>query len=124
MRLAIPVAAVLVALASPAQATIGLLCTPVSGDRPHVSIVFGAGADGGIAAVNLKEGGVWRSSFHKEDGLLLTRTSSDRVGVRADFLDTRRAQRRGSLSARISGHTASGTVILDGRTWRVRCVQD
>ena len=123
MRLAIPVAAALAAFGSPAYATIGLLCT-VNGTGPAVSIVFGAGADGGIAAVNLKEGAAWRSSFHKEDRLVLTRSSVVRPSVEADFLDKRQPQRRGSLRVRISGYTASGTLSFNGRTYKVRCIQD
>jgi hypothetical protein len=122
MRVAIPAAAAF-ALASPAHATIGLLCTPTKAG-PVAGVVFGAGAEGRIAAVNLKEGGVWRSSFNREDGLLLTRSSSGRKWVQADFRDTRRPQRDGRLSVRISGHTASGALFLNGRRWAVRCVQD
>jgi hypothetical protein len=124
MKFFLLTAAAFAVLASPANATIGLLCKPASAARPHVGVVFGAGADGGIAAVNLKEGADWRSSFHKQDDLVLSRSASDRRWVRADFLDTRRPQRRGRLSVRISGYTASGTLILDGRRWAVRCIQD
>jgi hypothetical protein len=123
MRYAIA-AAVALALSSPASATIGLLCKPLGGGRPHVGVVFGAGADGGIGAVNLKEGGGWRSSWRKEDGLVLTRSSVGRPWVEADFLDKKGPQRRGRLRVRISGHTASGTFFLDGRAWKVRCMQD
>ncbi|MFN3388757.1 MAG: hypothetical protein ACK40O_07465 [Allosphingosinicella sp.] len=123
MRYAIA-AAVALTVSSPAAATIGLLCKPAGGARPHVGIVFGAGADGGIASLHLREGGAWRTSFDKESGLVLTRSEVRRPWVEADFLDNRGAQRRGRLKVRLSGHTASGILSLDGRTWKVRCVQD
>ena len=122
MRYAIAAAAL--ALSSPAAATIGLHCKPTGADRPHVGIVFGAGADGGIASVHLKEGDDWRTSFRKEDGLVLTRSRLRRPWVQADFLDKEGPQRRGRLRVRLSGYTASGTFSLDGRTWKVRCMQD
>jgi hypothetical protein len=74
--------------------------------------------------VHLKELGVWRSSYNKEDGLVLTRSSVRRPWVKADFLDNKGPQRRGRLQVRISGYTASGTFSLNGRTWKVRCMQD
>ncbi|HEY0111538.1 MAG TPA: hypothetical protein VGB59_00135 [Allosphingosinicella sp.] len=124
MRYAIVAAAAALSFASPAAATIGLLCKPLGGGLPHVGIVFGAGASGGIASVHLKEGGVWRTSFHKEDGLVLTRSSVRQPWVQADFVDNKGPQRRGKLRVRISGYTASGSFSLNGRTWKVRCVQD
>ena len=123
MRYAIAAAAAL-SLSSPAEATIGLLCKPSGGVGPQVGIVFGAGADGGIAAVNLKEGAAWRSSYRKEDRLVLTRSRLQRSLVRADFLDEKHPIRQGRLEVRISGHTALGTFSLNGRRWAVRCVQD
>jgi hypothetical protein len=124
MRYAIA-GAVALTLSSPAAATIGLLCKPSGGGLPHVGIVFGAGADGGIASVHLKEeGDAWRTSYRKEDRLLLTRSSVRRPSVQAHFLDNKGPQRRGRLSVRISGYTAAGTFSLNGRTWKVRCVQD
>jgi hypothetical protein len=123
MRYAIA-AALALTLSSPAAATVGLLCKPAGGGRPHVGIVFGAGADGGIASVHVKEGEVWRTSYHKDDGLVLTRSSVRRPWVQADFLDNKGPQRRGRLRVRISGYTASGTFSLTGRTWKVRCMQD
>jgi hypothetical protein len=117
-------AAVALALSSPAAATIGLHCTPSGGGRPHVGIVFGAGANGGIASVHLKESDVWRSSYNKGEGLVLTRSSVHRRLAQADFLDNKGPQRRGRLRVRIFGYTASGTFSLNGRTWKVRCMQD
>jgi hypothetical protein len=124
MRYAIAAAAVALTISSPAAATVGLHCKPSGGGKPHVGLVFGAGADGGIASVHLMEGEVWRSSYQREDGLVLTRSSVQRRLVRADFLDNHGRQRRGQLRVRISGYTASGTFALNGRTWKVRCMQD
>jgi hypothetical protein len=123
MRYAIA-AAVALTLSSPAAATIGLLCKPASGGRPHVGVVFGAGSEGGIASVHLKEGEVWRTSYGKEDNLVLTRSAVHRPWVQADFLDNKGPLRRGRLHVRISGYTALGTFSLNGRTWKVRCMQD
>lgn len=124
MRPAFPVALAFAILATPAHATIGLLCKPLRGEGPAVSLVFGAGADGGIAAVNLKEGPGWRSSYKKEDRLLLTRSSRDGAWIRANFLDARKPQRPGRLQVRISGYRAAGTLSFGGRSIAVRCVQD
>jgi hypothetical protein len=124
MRYAIAAAVAALTLSSPAAATIGLHCTPSGGGKPHVGIVFGAGADGGIASVHLKERNGWRSSSIKGDGLVLTRSSVHRPLLVADFLDNKGPQRRGRLHVRISGYAASGTFSLNGRTWKVRCMQD
>ena len=124
MRYALPPALLALMTASPSLATIGLLCKPAQGGGPAVGLVFAPGPSGGVGAVNLKEGAVWRSSWTRGDGLLLTRSSLDRQRVRVEFLDTRRPQRVGRLSAYFSGHTASGTLVFGGRTRAVRCVQD
>jgi hypothetical protein len=121
MRLVITAAALATAfVASPAYATQGLLCRPVSGSGPSLSFILGAG--GGIAAAHLREGaGAWNAVTVRQSWI-------DEHRMWVDLTDEQRSDDTGRLRATFVRrgrfwHVA-GTFVRSGRVHRVRCVED
>ena len=119
-------AAALLFVAQPAYATQGLLCRPMSGERPRLSLVIGAG---GIAGASLDEKGHWVSTAATNPKLILAQAWIDRQQVLADIVapnwdSVARLRVRFLPAVRRQPATASGTLWLRGRTLRVRCVED
>ncbi len=121
MRLLFTAAALLCSI--PALATGGLLCKPVNGKGPALSLVIPHGP-WGISGASLDEGRGWRSSGKLEHQLILSQGWIDRERVWVDLADGRTLERFAALRARMSGHEALGTLTLRGRVWRVRCVDN
>ena len=125
MRYQAPAVLLAMFLAAPAHATQGLLCRPVSGEGPRISLVIGAG---GIAGASLDEDGHWVSTM--TDGpLILAQAWIDREQVMADIVDPgwdRVAELRARFEPPARGRptTARGTLTLRGRTFPVRCQED
>lgn len=118
-------AALLVLPAAPALATQGLLCRPVSGEYPRISLVIGAG---GIAGASLDEHGGW-VTLGPDTDLILTQAWIDRQQVMADIAGpgwNRVAELRVRFQSPVRGRPqfALGTLTLRGRTHRIRCEQD
>lgn len=116
----------LLSAAVPAQATQGLLCRPVSGEGPRLSLVIGAG---GIAGASLDESGGWVSTMEGGTTLHLAQAWIDSEQVLADIVDERwdrvaRLRVRFEPPVRGSPTAAIGTLTLRGRDWRVRCAED
>ena len=112
--------------AAPARATQGLLCRPVSGSGPTLSLTLAAG--GGVGA-NLMEGrvspgapaGAWRPVPVRQSWI-------DEHRVWVDLTDEARTRDEGKLRATFvrTGrfwHVA-GTFVRGGRVHRVRCEED
>ena len=119
-------AAGLLLAAAPAHATQGLLCRPASGEGPRLSLVIGAG---GIAGASLDESGGWVSTMGAGTTLHLAQAWIDREQALADIVDetwdrVARLRLRFEPSVRGSPTTASGTLTLRGRDWRVRCEEN
>ena len=112
--------------ASPAHATQGLLCRPVSGSGPSLGLVLAAG--GGVAGANLTEGGALRSSFRERDGLAVRQSWIDEARVWVDLTDPQRlrdeGRLRGSFVRRGRSTHVTGTFVRNGRVYRVRCAED
>ena len=112
--------------AVPAEATQGLLCAPASGEGPRLSLVIGAG---GIAGASLDENGGWVSTMAEGAPLVLTQSWIDNEQVLADIAD-QRWDRVAQLHVRFqpplrgTPATATGTLSLRGRVWRVRCEEN
>ena len=127
MRYSLPAAAaVLLFAAIPAHATQGLLCRPLAGERPRLSLVIGAG---GIVGASLDEKGEWVSTMARDPSLILTQAWMDREQALADITDSKwdrvaRLRVRFQPPVRRQPATATGTLELRGRTHRVRCVED
>ena len=126
MRLRLFIALPLLVTATPALATQGLLCVPTSGEAPRLSLVIGAG---GIAGASLDEGGGWVSTMVPDAPLILTQAWIDRAQVMADIAEPtwdRVAELRARFEPPVRGRptTASGTLLVRGRAFRVRCEED
>ena len=119
-------AAGLLFAAAPVQATQGLLCRSTSDEGPRLSLVIGAG---GIAGASLDENGSWVSTMDPGATLRLAQAWVDREQVLADVVNEawdRVARLRARFEPPVRGDpvTASGTLTLRGRDWRVRCAED
>jgi len=127
MRIPATAALLLFVSASPALATAGLLCRPVRGDGPTLSLVIGHGIGNGVAGANLFEAGRDRSTFREADDLALGQSWIDRQRVWVDLTDRNALRYEGRLRVafepprRRQSTTALGTFVRNGRTYRVRC---
>lgn len=115
-----------VAFPTPAHATTGLLCAPVTGAVPKLSVIIGA--DGVIGAA-LFERGRWQSSMDKNAPFTMARGSIDRKEARVDLVSRTASRSKVLLRVRMlplhpKGISASGTLQRLGRTYQVNCVQD
>jgi len=113
--------------AAPALATQGLLCRPVSGSGPTLSLVLAAG--GGVGGASLMEGRYSRSAPPVAWRPVPVRQSwIDEHRVWVDLTDDPRMSDEGRLRGTFvrTGrfwHVA-GTFVRNGRLYRVRCEQD
>jgi hypothetical protein len=114
-------------LSAPALATGGLLCKPVTGAGPALSLVIGHSYAPGIVCANLKEAGRWHSTCGENDPLMIARSWVDRQRVWVDIIDRQdgrdQAKLRALVQPRQRVHTALGTLTRRGRTYKVRCVE-
>ena len=126
MRLA--AAAVLIAFASPAFATGGFECRPVTGTGPTLIMGIGHGISNRPFAAWIREGkrtlaatGAWR------DPLVIGQSWLDGQYLWLDLLDPKRDRFEAKLRARfqpkLKDRPATGTLVRNGRTWKVRCVE-
>ena len=110
------VAAAALCFATPALATSGLDCRPVSGRGPELSLVVGHGAGPAVAGARL-DGRQARVAQGWID--------SQRVWV--DLVDGQamryEAKLRAAFQPKLRGRPAFGTLVRNGRTWQVRCVE-
>ncbi|MDQ3140066.1 MAG: hypothetical protein M3Q15_05015 [Pseudomonadota bacterium] len=119
-------AAAALSISAPAYATQGLLCRPITAERPGLSLVIGAG---GIAGASLDEGGQWISTMDADARLILTQAWIDGEQVMADIADPK-WDRIAELRARFDPpaprmpRTARGTLTLRGRVFPVRCEEN
>lgn len=127
MRIAFAFALSSLALASPAIATGGLLCKPVSGKGPWLSLTIGFGYASSIVCASLKEGGPWISACGPNGRLAVARQWLDRQRVWVDIIDQRNGRDEAKLRAIVQPkqriHTALGTLTRRSRTYKVRCVE-
>ena len=126
MKARLLIALPLLVAATPAPATQSLLCVPVAGEWPRLSLVIGAG---GIAGASLDEGGGWVSTMVREAPLTLTQAWIDREQVMADIAGPtgdRLAQLRARFEPFVRGRptTSTGTLTVRGRTFAVRCEEN
>ena len=115
-----------VAFSASAHATTGLLCTPITGSGPKLSLIVGAESVVGAA---LYERGRWLSTMDKDAPFTVVQGSINRKYARVDLVSRRANRTKVRLRVRMlplypRGISASGTLQLRGRTYRVNCVQD
>lgn len=124
MRYALSAAALMFASAGPASATGGLLCSPISGKGPSISLVIGHGISGGIIGAALKENGRWRSTMQPDVPMVLQRSWIDREQTWVVIVHRITGAPEAQLRVRNRGFGGTGTLVRRGRTYQVRCRQD
>ena len=116
MRIAMAAAAAALLGSSPSFATSGLRCTPVAGKGPALDLIIGHGA--GSAVVSARLGG---------QALSIAQSWIDSRYVWLDLTDAPalryEAKLRAVFQPRLKGRPAVGTLVRNGRTYRVRCVE-
>jgi hypothetical protein len=128
MRFAAASALLVVVTATPAAATRGMRCAPVQGAGPVITLSLGAG----LAGVYLEDGGTILSTgafvqpAHARP-MAVGQSWIDERYVWLDLLDADSARYEGRLRAtfqpRVRGRPAVGTLVRNGRTYRIRCVE-
>jgi hypothetical protein len=120
--------------ATPALATGGFRCTPTSGrGGPTLVVAHGHGIVSSVIGARLQHGRtVLQTGGLVAEGrvqpMIVGQSWIDREEVKIDLLDSNAMRFEGQLRARVQqgarGFTAIGTLARNGRTWRVRCVED
>lgn len=128
MRLALPAAALLLASASPALATGGFECRPISGTGPIVSLGFGHAVAAPVFVAEIREGKKrLRASADPGDPLRIGQSWIDRQYLWLDLVDANanrfEAKLRATFRPKLKYNPAIGTLERGGRTYRVRCVE-
>lgn len=120
--------ALVVMLASgPAHATGGLLCRPIRGAGPSLSLVIGHGIPSLLVGVNVNDGKGWFSTMDKPQVIAISRNWIDEQIVWLDLVDVRTGARVVCLRATSDGkrsYAYSGTLSRRGRVTRVRCIEN
>jgi hypothetical protein len=122
MRFAIAAAAL--CCSAPAFATGGFLCSPADGKGPTISLVIGHGIPGGVIGAAIREGGRWRSTMQPGEGLALGQAWIDAERTWVDLVHPETGAPEAQLRVRNRGFGGTGTLVRNGRTYRVRCSQD
>lgn len=116
MKLAIPIAMLLAAAATPAFATSGLHCRTQGGSGPTIDLVVGHGAGPALVAARL--GG---------KPMTIAQSWIDQRHLWLDLVDANASRYEAKLRAifqpRLRGRPALGTLVRSGRTYKVRCVE-
>ena len=128
MRYAAAATLLLLIAATPAAATRGMRCAPVSGSGPVITLSFGAG----LAGVQLEDGRTLLSTGafvqpRQAQRLTVGQSWTDERYLWLDLLDANVMRYEGRLRAtfqpRLRGRPAIGTFVRNGRTYRMRCVE-
>lgn len=127
MRIALAAACLLLATATPAMATGGFECRPVSGAGPVVHVGIGHAISTRPFLVTLTEGRQSLSTSGDRPSLSLGQSWFDERYLWLDLTDTSvtrfEAKLRATFQPRLRGRPAIGTLVRNGRTYRVRCVE-
>ncbi|HEX8527604.1 hypothetical protein [Allosphingosinicella sp.] len=118
-------ALLLATLATPASATQGQLCRPVSGSGPSINVVIGGAVSSVVAGVHLTEAGLSRSSFGQNAPVTIAQAWIDRDRLWIDVGDSNsmryEAKLRVAWIGRGRARHLAGTLLRNGRLYRVRC---
>jgi hypothetical protein len=121
-------AAAALACSGPALATGGFECKPLAGPGPTLIVGIGHGLSLRPFTVWLREGKRQIAAEHDGVGpLVLGQTWIDAQYLWIDLLDSKRSRFEARLRAvfqpKLKGRPALGTLVRNGRTWRVRCIE-
>ena len=121
-------AALVLACSAPAWATGGFECKPVAGPGPRLVVGIGHGLSLRPFTVWLREGKRQLAADGSGDApLVLGQTWIDSQYLWIDLLDPKRngfeAKLRASFQPKLKYRPAIGTLVRNGRTYRVRCIE-
>jgi|GEM_PF-2224215 len=128
MKYAAAAGLLLLLAAAPAQATRGMRCAPVSGSGPVITVSLGAG----LAGVQLEDGRTLLSTgafvqTRRAEVLTVGQSWIDDRYLWLDLLDANAMRYEGRLRAtfnpKLRGRPAVGTLVRNGRTYRMRCIE-
>ena len=126
MKYALAAAALL--CSSPALATGGFECRPLSGGGQTVGIAVGHTVSARPVAVTLREGRrLLSTSGRGADQLVIGQSWIDERHLWLDLLDAEanrfEARLRATFQLKLKGRPAIGTLVRNGRTYRMRCIE-
>jgi hypothetical protein len=126
MRHAVSAALLALLAASPAFATGGYTCRPVSGAGPVVSMGFGHAISSPVFVAQIQEGKrTLLASNDPKHPLRIGQSWMDRQYLWLDVIDAQatrfEAKLRATFQPKLRGRPAIGTLVRGGRTYRVRC---
>lgn len=108
--------------ATPAAATQGQTCRPLSGRGPQIDIVIGSL---GIVGASVSEDGVTRSSVGNAAPLAMRQAWIDEQRLWIDLTDADHMRDEGRLRLHYAGRGRSrhfaGSFVRGGRLYRLRC---
>lgn len=113
---------------APALATGGFECRPVSGSGPTLTVGIGHGLSLRPFAVWIREGNrILSTSQGDGDPLVLGQSWIDGQYLWIDLIDADamrfEAKLRAAFQPKLPERPAIGTLLRNGRTYRVRCVE-
>ena len=127
MKIALGVAFLSLGTAFPALATGGFECRPVSGAGPVVHLGIGHLISGLPFAVSLTDGPRSLTTTGERPSLVLGQSWIDERYLWLDLVDPNverfEAKLRATFQPRLRGRPAIGTLVRNGRTYRIRCVE-
>lgn len=127
MRVAIAFAVSALVFASPALATGGFECRPVSGAGPVLNISFGHTISARPFRVTLHEETSTFSTDGDDAQMMLGQSWIDDERLWLDLVDPQlsryEAKLRATFDSDLHGRPAIGTLVRGGKTYRVRCVE-
>lgn len=127
MRIAGGTALLLFTAATPAMATGGFDCRPISGTGPILHIAIGHAISTTPFLITLTEGGRLLSTAGNEAPLVIGQSWIDNQYLWLDLVDAQatrvEVRLRATFQPRLRGRPFVGTMIRNGRTYRVRCIE-
>ena len=126
MRLA--AAAFILACSSPALATGGFECRPIAGAGPTLTMGIGHGISNRPFSAWIREGKrMLAATGAPRDPLTIGQSWVDHRYLWLDILDSNRnrfeAKLRATFQPKLKYRPAIGTLVRNGRTYKVRCVE-
>jgi len=126
MRYASIAAVAALAISTPALATGGLQCRTTDRSNIQLDIVIGHGSVSAITGVQMSQG-KRRWGGTAGDPLIVAQSWIDGQRLWLDLVDAQGMRYEGKLRAtfnpKLKGRPALGTLVRNGRTYRIRCVE-
>jgi hypothetical protein len=128
MRPAFALAMLALCAATPALATGGFECRPLTGVGPTLTIGLGHVISARPFGATIREGKrILSANGRDNDRLVIGQSWIDRQYLWLDLLDAKanrvEAKLRATFQPKLRYPAATGTLVRNGRTYRVRCIE-